>query len=251
MGQVAPVKPGGERPWRPQMTEQERRVGMVFFALYLTVFPFLVGGVVRVLDERLELLPSAVQSNAIYYTLILLMLVAVFWDFLRHAAVIFRENYRASFFAFGAGFFAALLSTCLVGLIPLPVDNLAIVEYKTLFRTTPLATWAVAGLLKPVVEELLYRGLFFSSIRQGNRAWAYVLSAGLFALAAVWQHTLFSGNPAYLLVIIQYLPLGAVLCWSYDVSGSVYVPIALRVTVQTLFLILAAMTPGAVLPMGV
>lgn len=251
MGQVAPVKPGGERPWRPQMTEQERRVGMVFFALYLTVFPFLVGGVVRVLDEQLELLPSAVQSNAIYYTLILLMLVAVFWDFLRHAAVIFRENYRVSLFAFGAGFFAALLSTCLVGLIPLPESNLVIVEYKALFLTTPAATWAVAGVLKPAVEELLYRGLFFGSIRRGSRMWAYVLSVGLFALCTVWQHVLFSGDPAYLLVLIQYIPLGAVLCWSYDISGSVYVPIALRVTVQTLFLIFAAMTPGAPLPMGV
>lgn len=245
------VKRDSRRPWRPQLTAQERRVGMVFFVLYLTAFPLLVGGAVRILDERLELLLTAVQSNAIYYTLILLVLVAVFWDFLRHAATILRENLRPSLFAFGGGFFAALALVCAAGLIPLPVANPEIVNYKTQLFMAPLATWAVAGLLRPAVEEILYRGLLFGSLRRENRALAYVLAAGLFSLSGVWQHALFSGNPAYLLLLIQYLPLGLVLCWSYDVSGSVYVPMALRVGVQTMFLIFAAMTPGEVLPMGV
>lgn len=244
------VRDGDRRAWRPQLTRQERRVGMVFFALYLTAFPLLMGGVVRVLDERLELLLTSVQSNAVYYTLILLVLVAVFWDFLRHAAVIFRENLRSSLFAFGAGFFAALGLTCLLGLIPLPVDNPEILNYKSQFLAAPAATWAVAGLLKPAVEEILYRGLLFGTVRRESRAWAYTLSAGLFALSAVWQHALFSGTPAYLLLLIQYLPLGLTLCWSYDISGSVYVPMALRMAAQTMFLIFAAVSPGEVPPMG-
>lgn len=248
---VGAVRERGSRgPWRPQLTRQERRVGLVFFALYLTAFPLLVGGVVRALDERLELLLTSVQSNAIYYTLVLLMLVAVFWDFLRNAAVILRENLRPSLLAFGAGFFAALALTCLLGLIPLPVKNPAIENYKAQLYAAPAATWAVAGLLRPVVEEILYRGLLFGALRRESRGWAYAASAGLFALSAVWQHALFSGNPAYLLLLIQYLPLALTLCWSYDVSGSVYVPMALRVAVQTMFLIFAAMTPGAPVPMG-
>lgn len=239
-----------QRPWRPQLTQWESRVGMVFFVLYLTVFPLLVGGVVRVLDERMELLLTSAQTNAIYYTLILLALVAVFWEFLRHAATILKGNLLASLFAFGAGFFVALGVTCLSGLIPLPVANLEIGNYKAQFFMAPAATWAVAGLLKPAVEEILYRGLLFGTVRRESRMWAYVLSAGLFALSNLWQHALFSGNPAYLLLMIQYLPLGLVLCWSYDISGSVYTPMALRVALQTMFLIFAAMAPGEVPPMG-
>ena len=223
---------------------------MVFFVLYLTAFPLLVGSVVRALDEGLELLLTAAQSSAIYYTLILLVLLGVFWEFLRHAADIFRDNFRPGLVAFGGGFFAALVLTCLAGLIPLPVENPEIAVYKAQLFAAPAATWAVAGLLRPAVEEILYRGFLFGAVRRENRALAYLLSAGLFALSAVWQHALFSGNPAYLLLAIQYLPLGAVLCWSYDVSGSVYVPMALRMAVQTMFLIFAAMTPGEVLPMG-
>lgn len=238
------------RPWRPQLTRRESRMGMVFFVLYLTTFPLVVGGVVRVLDEHMELWLTTAQTNAVYYTLVLLALMAVFWEFLRHALTILKGNLLASLFAFGAGFFIALGATCLLGLIPLPVTNQEIENYKTQFFLSPAATWAVAGLLKPVVEEILYRGLLFGTLRRESRMWAYVLSAGLFALSNLWQHALFSGNPAYLLLIIQYLPLGLVLCWSYDISGSVYTPMALRVALQTMFLIFAAMTPGAVPPMG-
>ena len=243
------VRAGGQRPWRPQLTQSERRVGVVFFVLYLTVFPFLVGGVVQVLGERLELVLDSLESNTIYYTIILLMLVAVFWDFLRNAVSIFRDNFLPSLVAFGAGFFAALALTCLAGLIPLPVANPEIEKYKAYLFAAPAATWVVAGLLRPAVEEILYRGLLFGAVRRESRMWAYILSAGLFALAAVWQNAIL-GGPAHLLLLIQYLPLGAVLCWSYDISGSVYVPMALRIGAQTMFLIFAAAAPGEVPAMG-
>lgn len=246
MGRVGSSPKG---PWRPQLTPRERRAGMVFFLLYLTALPILVGGVVRMLDERLALLLTATQSSAIYYTLILLVLIAAFWAFLRHAGAIFRANLYPSLFAFGVGFFAAVGLTCLAGLIPLPVKDPAVAVYKAQLLAVPGATWAVAGLLRPAVEEILYRGFLFGGLRRNSRTLAYLLSAGIFALSAVWQYALFSGNPAYLLLAVQYLPLGLALCWSYEVSGSVYVPMAVRVAAQTVFLALAAAGPGAALPM--
>lgn len=227
------------RSWRPQLTAQERRVGWAFFTLYLFAFPFLVGGVVRILDERWELSLAPAQSNAVYYTVILLLLMAAFWDFLRHAVTILRDNLRPSAFAFGAGFFAALALTVLVGLIPLPVSNPVLVDYKEQHYLAAGATWAVVALLRPAVEEILYRGLLFGSLRKKNRALAYGVSAGLFALASVWQFAFPFAGPGYLLLAIQYLPMGLVLCWSYDISGSVFVPMALRMTLNALFLCMA------------
>ncbi len=244
------VKGARRRPWRPQLTRRERRMGLVFFLLYLTALPLLLGGMVRTLDERLELALTSAQSSAAYYTLILLALIAVFWDFLRNAWAILRDNLRPSLVAFGAGFFAALGLTCLAGLLPLPVTNPEIVTYKAQLVGAPAATWAVAGLLRPAVEEILYRGFLFGGARRESRGWAYLLSAGVFALSAVWQHALFSGNPAYLLLAVQYLPLGLVLSWSYEVSGSVYTPMVLRGMAQTMFLVLAAAAPGQAPPMG-
>lgn len=236
MGDVTPPR---QRKWRPQLTRQERRVGWAFFVLYLFALPFFVGGVVRILDERLQLLFTPAQSNMVYYTIILLLLIAAFWDFLRNAGVILKDNLRPSLFAFGAGFFAGLVLTCLAGCIPLPVTNPVSFDYKEQFALAAGPTWAVVVLLRPAVEEILYRGLLFSSLRKKNRPLAYLASAGLFALASVWQFAFPAGGAAYLLLLLQYLPLGAVLSWSYDISGSVYVPMVLRMALQAMFLIFA------------
>ena len=229
------------RSWRGQLTQRERRVGMGFFLFYLLIFPFLphwLGG--RAAAEQAGSAMDPMQSLAIYYVVVAAAMVAVFWAFLRQGYVILKENFQPSVFAFGAGLLAAVVITCLVGLIPLPVPNQEIMTYKLYLMERPLLTWALAGALRPAVEEVLYRGFLFGVVRRENRPLAYLLSAGLFALSAVWLSAL--GNPAYLLVILQYIPLGVVLCWSYDVSGSVFVPVALRMAAQTLFLIFAAMT---------
>lgn len=227
--------------WRPQLTRWEKRVGWAFFALYIFAFPFLVGHMVRILDERLELALSPAQSSAVYYTVILLLLIAVFWDFLRHAAVILRDNLRPSIFILGVGLLAGLAATCLVGLIPLPVGNPVLADYQEQYALSGGATFAVVVLLRPAVEEILYRGLLFGSLRKKNRALAYGVSAGLFALVSVWQYALVpeAGGALHLLRFIQYLPLGLAECWAYDVSGSVYTPMVLRMALQGAFLLFA------------
>ncbi len=231
---------GKGKSWRPQLTRWEKRVGWAFFALYIFAFPFLVGGVVRILDEHLELAFTPAQSNAVYYTVILLLLIAVFWDFLRNAAAILRDNLRPSFFVLGVGLLAGLAGTCLAGAIPLPVENPVVAGYKEQYALARGATFAIVVLLRPAVEEILYRGLLFGSLRKKSRALAYAVSAGLFALVSVWQYTLTTeGGLSYLLLLVQYLPLGLVECWVYDVSGSVYTPMVLRMALQAAFLVFA------------
>lgn len=233
---------GKNRTWRPQLTRWEKRVGWAFFALYIFAFPILMGEVLRRLDEHLELAFLPVQSSAVYYTAVLLLLIAVFWDFLRNAAVILRDNLRPSIFVFGMGLLAGLGATCLAGAIPLPVENPVLFYYKEQYAMAGGATFAVVALLRPAVEEILYRGLLFGSLRKRSRALAYGVSAGLFALSNVWQYVPTpDGGWLYLLLAVQYLPLGLVECWVYDVSGSVYTPMVLRVALQGAFLLFALM----------
>lgn len=234
------VKDSVQPQWRPQLTREEQRVGWVFFGLYLFVLPFLVGLVTRLLEEHLELGFTAAQSSAIYYLAVLLLLVAVFWDFLKNAWRILRDNTRQNIFALAAGFVGGLLATTLASLIPLPVENPVIADYKAQFLQSPGYTAAVVMFLRPLAEEILYRGLLFGSLRKKSRPVAYAVSAGLFALMAVWQFAILpDGGPVYLLLALRYLPLGAALTWAYDVGGSVLTPMALRVILNGLFLVFA------------
>ena len=225
--------------WRPQLTTQEQRVGWVFFALYLVVLPFLVGSVTRFLDAHLELGFTAAQSSDIYYAVVLLLLVAIFWDFLKNALRILHDNNRRNLLALAVGVAAGLLVTVLLSLIPLPVANPVIDDYKAQFLMSPRSTTAVVVFLRPLVEEILYRGLLFGSLRKKNRAVAYAVSIGLSALGAVWQLVLFNGGPVYLLLALRYIPLAAATTWCYDVGGSVFAPMTARVILSGLFLAFA------------
>ena len=228
-----------EAAWRPQLTVEEQRVGWVFFALYLLVLPFLVGVVTRFLDEHLELGFTAAESSAIYYAAVLLLLVAVFWDFLKNAFRILSDNPRRNLFALVAGFLGGLLFTVLLSLIPLPVENPVIGDYRGQFLLAPGFTTAVVMFLRPMTEEILYRGLLFGFLRKGSRPLAYAVSIGVAALAAVWQFAIPDGGPLYLLLALRYIPLAAAATWAYDIGGSVLTPMALRVILNGLFLVFA------------
>lgn len=233
------VTPQGRPQWRPQLTVEEQRVGWVFFGLYLFVFPFLVGLVTRFLDEHLELGFTAAQSSAVYYAAMLLLLAAVFWNFLKNAFRILRDNTRRNVFALAAGAVGGLVLTVLVSLIPLPVENPVIGDYRAQFFLSPGYTTAVVMFLRPMAEEILFRGLLFGSLRKKNRAVAYAVSVGLYALMAAWQFAVPDGGPLYLLLALRYLPMAAAATWAYDVGGSVFTPMALRVILNGLFLVFA------------
>ena len=56
---------GRRRPWRPQLTRAELGRGWVFFALYVFLFPWLMGWVQRSFHGEL---PVA-EANVVYYLL--------------------------------------------------------------------------------------------------------------------------------------------------------------------------------------
>lgn len=229
------MKPRKKENWRPQLTRQEKRLGWVFFGLYLLVFPVLMGWIWRLLDNMLDIYFTAeAVSSAIYYAIVLLILVAAFWEFLRHAFRLFTQWAAENFFAILTGLGGFLVVTTLVGLVPLPVSNPVFLDYKGQFLLSPGSTILVVVFLRPAVEEILYRGLLFGSLRGVNRPLAYALSSLLFALGSVWQYAFPGGEWAYLLLALQYLPMGLALSWSYDNGGSVFSPITLRVIIQAL-----------------
>ena len=81
---------------------------------------------------------------------------------------------------------------------------------------------AIAIFLAPIVEEILFRGVIFGSIRTRSRLWAYVASVAAFSVYHVWSYAVGGGNPALLLYALQYVPVSIVLAWAYERSGSIW-----------------------------
>ena len=73
------------------MTASERNRGWVFFALYILVFPRLMGWFQRLISGDAE--PLIAESNLIYYALLFALTLLVFWSFLRHAFSLLLDSY--------------------------------------------------------------------------------------------------------------------------------------------------------------
>ena len=216
--------------WRPQMTDSERRRGWVFFALYLLVFPYLNAWAQRLLMGEGE--APVAEANVVYYVLLFALALLVFWTFLRHGFSLLVDWLPENAFAFVTGLAGAGLLHFLVTLIPYPVQNPSEMQYLQEFAISPVATAVLLVVLIPLIEETLFRGLVFGSLRQYSRPLAYVVSVLVYSLACVWRYALEIGDPAYLLLFIQYLPMSLALAWCYDNGGSIWSAVALHMTIN-------------------
>ena len=93
---------------------------------------------------------------------------------------------------------------------------------------------AASIFLAPLVEESLFRGVVFGSLRPRHRVWAYVLSVSLFSLLHVWQYILVSADASLLVYVLQYIPSSVALAVCYERSGSIWPPVFLHMLLNSL-----------------
>ena len=91
-------------------------------------------------------------------------------------------------------------------------------------------TAALAIFLAPLVEEPIFRGAIFGSLRDKNRILAYAASMLLFALYHVWGYAL--SDPIYWLYLLQYLPVSWLLCRCYERCNTIWGSIFFHMTVN-------------------
>lgn len=225
------------RPWRPQLTQAEMGRGWVFFALYVLLFPWVMGWVQRSFHGEL---PVA-EANVVYYLLSATLVFLVFWTFLKHGFHLLLDWLPENLFAFGTGLAGWAVLSFLAGLIPLPVKNPNLLSYPEQYALAPLATVVILVVLMPVVEEPLFRGLLFGTSRRYSRILGYVLSTLVYALYCVWQFVYTYGTIdfRYLLLIVEYLPMSLALTWCYNNGGSIWSTIALHVVINAVTLVRA------------
>ena len=91
---------------------------------------------------------------------------------------------------------------------------------------------AMTVFLGPVVEEVLFRGVVYGWLRRFGAAAAYLGSTILFALLHVWQYAVWGDGATALLYMVDYLPVGFVLAWCYERSGSIWPGIFLHLSLN-------------------
>ena len=222
------------------MTPGEQIAGTVLLVLYLLVLP----AVREPLFDLVERLTGANLSpslrSIVYYYALFAAVVVIFRRFLCRTSRNFTDNLGVACEAALTGLVALYglnelvfrLGRALVGGLGNLNDGLIAAPVPDAPRTTFL----IAAVIFPIVEETLFRGLVFGGLKGKSRWIAYAVSCCLFALSHVWQLASSGLSPLALARTLQYLVPGAVLCWTYERSGSLWSAVAVHAAANALCL---------------
>ena len=218
-----------ENRFNPQFTsdctKKEVIIGLIYLLLHMFAFPLLIPVIQQHIFPELD----EITANAAYYGLGLAVSFLLFLPMLRREFDHLLDRLLHCVRGFFVGYFLwYTLSFLLTGLmmafgldVTTPndqaVDLLAGQNYNI--------TMVISVIAAPILEEVLFRGVLFQSIRRKSRLMAYLASLLLFGLYHVWQFALVYQDPTYLLYIVQYIPITFALTWCYEYSGSLWTAI--------------------------
>lgn len=225
------------RTWKTEMTKPETQRGIVFFLLFLFLFPRLNAWVQRMVMGEGEVLIA--EANVIYYAILFLMVAFVFWGFLKKDFVGLLDWLPENLFGIVVGLLLAGGLRVLLSQLPFPVADPIFAQYVEQFLAAPVPTLALVLLLIPLVEEVLFRGLVYGHLRNYSRPLALVACTLFYALACVWRYALETGDTRYLLLTFLYLPTAAALNWCYENGGSVWGTTVLHGAINGLILMMS------------
>lgn len=212
-------------PFEHQMSRTQVVLGWIYLVVHMVLLPLLLSLYAYFSPNTV----TEVQGNLIYLGLGVLFLLCVMLPYLRRSFDVLLDRFRLCLLAmvlamlinYAMSTVTALLMLLLGNLTENPNDS-AIMDMAA---DNSGVIKALSIFIAPVLEEVLYRGVAFGSIRKRSRAWAYVVSVTLFALSHVWQYALAYRDPALLLYAIQYIPVTVALTWAYERSGSIWTTI--------------------------
>ena len=212
------------------MAKAERVVGLA----YIPVHSYFLSWLVLIVLTLLGLSVSMAEFNLICYGFSALFLLGTM-----------NRYWRATIRDFSQRPLRALQAVILGYVLMYALDTVfSIFLYDLLYNTSNPNTTAVSDIarqssavmfvvsviLAPIVEETMFRGALFGTIRKKNRVLAYIVSIILFSIYHLWDEFVFGGGFSVqsLIYLLQYVPSGLALAWCYERSGSLVGPVVLH-----------------------
>ncbi len=225
------------RPAFILLNRGEKIAGWIYFPFYVLLISMALAMIFLLLGRDVQAPRNLLYMNLIYGVINFCVLTVCFRKYLGKS---FRQALRFPgrfFAAVGIGFAIYYLGTVLVSiviqLIQPGLENINDAALEGIAEHGWLMMILYTVLLVPTVEELVFRGLIFSSIRPHSRFLAYAVAMVTFSVMHVLGYIGQYPVSTLGLCFLQYLPASFALAWAMEYSGSIWASITVHTLVNT------------------
>ncbi len=218
----------------PMPSSQETLNGFVYLVFELLLLPTILQWCNRQLGGPL----NEAELNFVFYLINFIAMLLLFHNFLGRS---FSQATQHPFYlcqavilglvAYYASFY---LVEWLVRLLVPSFSNYNDEAIAAMGGTNSFLMLIGTVVLVPPVEECFFRGLVFRNLYGKNRWAAYAVSILSFAIIHILGYVGLYSPLEILMAVLQYLPAGIWLAWSYVKSGTIVAPILVHATINYL-----------------
>ena len=220
----------------------EKLAGWIYFPFYLVLISLGLSFLFMALGRDVTAPRNLLYMNIIYGVINFCVLTLCFRRYLGKSLRQARRFPGRFFAAVGIGFaiyyFGTVLATILIQSIEPGLENINDSALEQIAGHGMILMVLYTVLLVPTVEELMFRGLIFSSLRPRSRALAYLVSMLAFSVMHVLGYVGSYPVRTLALCCLQYLPASFGLAFALEFSGSIWASIGVH-TVANLVAMLA------------
>ena len=202
---------------------------LAFQLLFLPSFLFWVNAQVETPLKDPEL-------NFLFYIINFLAVLLIFHDFLARSLSQLLNHpinaIQAAILGFTAYYVCYYAIDALVSLLVPGYTNYNDESIAALSRGNYFLTFLGTVVLVPLAEECFYRGLIFRNLYKRSHWAAYAISIAAFSCIHILGYIGQYSPRELIIAVIQYIPAGIWLAWSYIKGDTIFVPIAVHAAVN-------------------
>ena len=214
------------------LTRQETVSGFVYFAFQLVFLPSMLYAVNGVLKGPM----NEAELNFLFYFINFIAMLVLFHGFLGKSAAQVRQHpaYFCQAVILGlAAYYACFYAVDkTVSLLMPGFANRNNASVLAMFGQNRFLMLIGTVILVPPFEECIFRGLIFRNL-YGKSHWvAYAVSILAFAMVHIVGFLGVYSPLEILMAVLQYLPAGLCLAWSYTKAETIFAPIFIHAAVN-------------------
>ena len=211
---------------------QETVTGFCYLAFQLLLLPELL----TLMNAQLTVPLGEAELNFVFYMINYLAVLLIFRDFLSSAAAQATRHpaylCQAVILGLAAYYACRFAMEWVIRLLVPSFSNYNDTAIAAMGRENRLLVFIGTVLLVPTVEECFFRGLIFRNL-YGKSHWAaYIVSMLAFACIHILGYAGQYSPLEMLMAVLQYLPAGLCLAWSYTKSDTIFAPIVMHAAVN-------------------